>query len=609
MKNNVDYEVLDPLGKRNATENRSASVDFPYKLFLIGQIKKYQNNIFRLGASAISESILLKFGVYIEPNECEKLIRENSSIFKENNLYGFFAVVAIVAGLAINSGSLFVCIMFVVVFPLVINFYNEASIFIRIFLKFDKKKLIPTAVSDPALLKSTAIVIASRNEPFEVAKMTLDSALALLYPAHKKEIIVVDNSDINFPDYEKWKNYVESFSKDDSPLKDYGRVVFIHREGTEGFKPRNLDIALANVTSELILYLDVDSTVLADTLLRINPMFLRDDHLGFVQLHAVPTNVKGKSSLALVQGIRNYFLRLETVFYTHSAHCLFYGHNAIWRTKAVREIGCCLEYHNDEVVVTEDLSMSFRARFKGYYGVGAWLESGEWVPESMRETEAMWLRWTVGTYQVYAKHFTKIENLKKFTLQELMGWFQHIGVLINYGLLPFYVVFGLMLNSTLLMSIAVLGLLPEVIQAFGAYFKLSLDGMKSYKKILSVYSSFLILGTFINWVRCVGLLRYLTGKKQGWTPTGKSNEGEISFFEVIHQRLLFLLFGVGCFLYSIFSLIYVTDSAVEVFLTALCGLYGLNTILAVVLFGASRMQEDSKMAANQSRIDDIKNFY
>ena len=36
---------------------------------------------------------------------------------------------------------------------------------------------------------------------------------------------------------------------------------FIHRKGTEGFKPRNLDIAMENVSFDYVLFLDADSTL------------------------------------------------------------------------------------------------------------------------------------------------------------------------------------------------------------------------------------------------------------------------------------------------------------------------------------------------------------
>jgi len=610
MKNISDVKVSSENDNKVVVLNDGVeSIDLSYKLFMISlAFKNKKINIYGNGES-ISEAIFSSSGFYISPKECEKIISDYSFLLKRNSGYILFTCVTAVLFLLSNSEGLSSFnYLGILLLPLIYNFCNEINTFIRLF-SLSPGKLMPAVVSDPELLGSTAIIIASRNEPFYVAKMTFDSALAMTYPFGKKEIIVVDNSDINFDDYAKWKSYVESHGYEGGAYQDGIRVVFIHREGTEGFKPRNLDIALKEVSSDYILYLDVDSTVQKDTLLRIAPIFCRDPRLGFIQLHTVPTNTKGKSSLSLTQSLRNYFLRLETVFYAHTSHSLFFGHNAIWRTNVVREIGDCLEYYKDEVVVTEDLSMSFRARFKGYYGIGAWYESGEWVPESMRETEAMWLRWTVGTYQVYAKHFTTIENFKKFSAREMIGWVQHLGILASYGILPLCAIGGLIFNSNVLMLMVALGMLPEIIQGSCAYFKLSLGGMKPIKKLILCYSSFLILGSFINWIRCVGLIRFLIGKKQGWVPTGKTGEGLISIMDVLRERWFFLLFGAVCFTCSIYSLVYVADQAANIILIAICGLYGFNCLAAVYLFGRSRMQEDAKTAVGYGDINGNTNFY
>lgn len=610
MKNFSEEELLSKReNKEIVLSDNSEPIDLSYKLFLISWACKTNKIGFRAGGEKISEAIFFAHGIYISPKECEKIINEYSFLLKKDNGYALFLGVTIVLLLLSSSDGLSLFnYLSVILIPLIFNFCNEIVTFIKLFF-LDPGKLIPAVVTDPEMLGSTAVILASRNEPFYVAKMTFDSALALTYPFGKKEIIVVDNSDINFDDYVKWKNYVESHSYEGRAYRAGVRVVFIHREGTEGFKPRNLDIALKEVSSEFILYMDVDSTVQNDTLLRIAPMFCRDKQMGFIQLHTVPTNTKGKSSLSLTQSLRNYFLRLETVFYTHASHSLFFGHNAIWRTNVVREIGDCLEYYKNEVVVTEDLSMSFRARFKGYYGIGAWLESGEWVPESMRETEAMWLRWTVGTYQVYAKHFITFENLKKFSMQEAIGWIQHLGILVSYGILPLCAIVGLITNSNVLMLMVALGMLPEIIQGCGAYFKLSLGGIKPIKKLFVCYSSFLILSSFINWIRCKGLIRFVTRKKQGWVPTGKTVEGVISILDVLKERWLFLLFGMTCFFYCIYSLVYVADQAFNMILVSICGLYGLNCIAAVCLFGVSRMQESAKTAVLYGNINGNTNFY
>lgn len=603
---NMDYLR----SKRETIEPRKEKplVDLSYKLFLIKDAIKNTGD--RYNFEEISEFILLKKGIYISSEECLKITKKYSFLIrKSNHITMFFSLVTVsLIFYLITDRSLLFFIVALALFPLVFNFFTEVKIFSNL-LFFNPKELTPALTTDLDSLKTVSIVIASRNEPFEVAKMTFDSAFSLVYPDYKKEIVVVDNSDTSFSDYLLWKNYVESFGTGGQRRVEGIHVAFIHRDGVDGFKPRNLDIALDHVAGEFILYLDIDSTVHQDALLRTIHLFERDCSLGFMQLFTTPTNAKGKSSLALVQSLRNYFLRLETAYCAHTMQNLFYGHNAIWRTEVVRAMGSCLEYHRGMVVVTEDLSMSFRASFNGYYGIGVWLESGEWVPESMRETEAMWLRWTFGTYQVYAKYFTKLENLKQFKTHEIIGWLQHFGTLLNYGLLPFYIGLGLFFNSNLLMLMVFLSLLPEVVQSVSAYFNLSLNNMPRIKKIGACYSAFLALGSFVNWVRCKGLIRFIVRKKQGWRPTGKSTEGEISLYRVLSENIGFLIFGASCLFYSAYLLVYVSHGLINNFLIFICAIYGLNHLIAVFLFGKSSMQEDTATAVIQGDIKNFSGFY
>lgn len=594
-------EVIGPVG--------DACESVRNKLLLVCNSCRKHSEKRRTG-SLLSKRILEDNNVYISPDECTGLLKRLPFFTNRSRIICITMSFVTAMWVFYASGTYSaVSLLFVLaLLPLILSFFSHATTMAGL-LTFDPRQLLPPLAGTTEALDRAAVIIVSRNEPFEVAKMTFDSALSLDYPLGKLEIIVVDNSDCRFPEYLAWKDYVESFCENGFRSISGIRVVFVHREGTEGFKPRNLDIALNQVSADYILYLDVDSTVHKDTLMRIIPMFKNDESLGFVQLHTAPTNAKDESPLALTQSLRNYFLRLETLLNTYISHSLFYGHNAVWRTSVVREMGDCLEYHRDEVVVTEDISMSFRARFLGYHGVGACLESGEWVPETMRDTEAMWLRWTVGTYQVYSKHFRDLKNLKKLRKSEIAGWLQHVGVLVNYGLLPIYLVLGLVLNSTLLMSMAALSFLPEFVQVFCAFHKLSLDGMKPIPKIMKLYSSFLVLGAFINWVKCVGLLRYLARLKQGWVPTGKATEGDISFYTVLSERWAFLLFGVGCLSYSLFLLAFRTEGVIESVLVAACGIHGFNSILSVVLFGRSSMHEDPKSAVSRSNIKKYDGFY
>lgn len=122
-----------------------------------------------------------------------------------------------------------------------------------------------------------SIVITTRNEPFDVCKLIFDSAYNLDYPKEKLEIVVVDNSDLSHQDFVRWQQYVNQHN-----MLDEISYKFIHRSGTEGFKPRNLDIAMQYVCLDYVLFLDADSTLSENALKVALSEFKRNSKLGFV---------------------------------------------------------------------------------------------------------------------------------------------------------------------------------------------------------------------------------------------------------------------------------------------------------------------------------------
>ena len=583
--------------------------DSCHKLFLICDVFRDDPKINKKDCDLISKKILQKHGIQLSPAECASLINKYwSLVYRPYGLCIFLAIYTGISFSLLSERYILSSIIAVIFIPLLFTFYAEIIISIhRLFLK--EKTLIPSSCDDYRYLGTVAVVLVSRNEPFDVAKMTFDSAMTMAYPEGKKEIIVVDNSDIAVDDYVRWKDYVELYA-DGGALQTEGiAVVFVHRDGVEGFKPRNLDIALSYVNSEYIFYLDIDSTVLEDTLLRVVPIMQRDQSLAFAQLQAVSTNFCTSSMLTMANSIQSFKLRFDSIFLAYSSHTLFYGHNAIWRTSAVREMGDCLEYYRDEVVVTEDLSMSLRALFCGHYGVGVWLSSGEWVPESMRETEGMWLRWTIGTYQVYANYIRNIKQFKKIKTVEMIGWSQHLLQLINSGLVPVYVLGGLIFNSKILMIMAAIELVSQFLQLAGAMFKLSLGGMAFVKKLRICYCGTFVLSSFINWMKIKGLYRLIFGKKQGWKPTGKGPVESLSVFQVVKERCGFISYGLVCLSSCFYSLLNNTVGYLDTVLVTLCGLYGAHCLAAVFLFGIAKITEKTNLDKTRVDVEEAVDFY
>ena len=51
-----------------------------------------------------------------------------------------------------------------------------------------------------------------------------------------------------------------------------GTVKFIHRDGTWGYKPYNLDLAMKQIDSDYVFLLDADSTLTFDALKASEPL-------------------------------------------------------------------------------------------------------------------------------------------------------------------------------------------------------------------------------------------------------------------------------------------------------------------------------------------------
>ncbi|PCK08246.1 MAG: hypothetical protein COA42_10270 [Alteromonadaceae bacterium] len=583
----------------------SYKLDRSAKLYLVE--KTIKNHPF-WGADKVSCYLKETKNVAIDVAECRELISKYN-LFSIGSYMRIAAatVLAVMLVFWAQLPSLTGFLLGVFFFPFVFNLLIEANLARKV-LTFYPEELVPDASCMHDALPSVAVVIPSCNEPFSVAKMTFDSAYLLSYPSHLKEIIVVDNSDNDFADFSRWKDYVESFQSQNGNVAESVKVTFIHRATRDGFKPQNLDVAIAAVDSECVLFLDIDSTLREDSLLRVVPQFELDETLGFIQLHTYPTNTTGGSILAMAQGISGYLQRLYLVMNTHGGFPLFFGHNAVWRTKAVRDIGSVLEEHNGEVVIAEDFSMSLRALQCGYQGKSAWVDSGEWVPVSMQETETMWLRWTAGTFQVFSKHVLSLKKMRLMNGFELAGCAQHMALQVNYGLIPIYIVLGLIFMWQPLMYLVAISMIPQLFKMLSICLTLSLGGMSMGGKIKQSLFALFVLTAFKTWVRCIGMLNYFSNRELGWKPTGKDCEDEVSWFDVFKFHYGKSLFAVGVLAYSGYLLSGGLD-IINTVLVLICGFWSLNLLSAVVFFGRSRMKKSPEMAVQTDHIQNYKNYY
>ena len=258
-------------------------------------------------------------------------------------------------------------------------------------------------------LPSVTVQVAIRHEPFPLLKRTIDNLVALQYPHERLEIQIIDNSD------------QESSCRDVKSYCDLHGVTFIHRDGTEGFKARNLNIGLRKAKGDFLLVLDADSTVEPQTLLKVMPYFMADPKLGYIQMRAHAIN----KSLNLLTRILAMNIRA-----TQRVHDLldrhgfarFDGRNGIIRREALLEIGGWPE------LVSEDFVASIRMRLLGYRGrFISHVDTTEDVPENMTELIRQRRKWSNGTSEVVGMHALAILRSPYLCFSEKFNLFQVMG--------------------------------------------------------------------------------------------------------------------------------------------------------------------------------------
>ncbi|BCD89896.1 hypothetical protein fh0823_00350 [Francisella halioticida] len=222
------------------------------------------------------------------------------------------------------ESSIIYKILIFVTMPLIFQMYYKLVLCIQYLTFKEPTQEIDNSFSENQL-PGCSVLIATRNEPFDVCKLTFDSANQLHYSAHKKQIIVVDNSDLNHQDLEQWRNYVEK----QNTLNPDTEYKFIHRNSTVGFKPKNLDIGMEYLNQPYVILLDADSTLKADTLKRVMPEFIKDKKLRFASLLIKGTN-DNSSLFAKICCMSQNMLRYTMSLIGHRGFSIFQGHNSIW---------------------------------------------------------------------------------------------------------------------------------------------------------------------------------------------------------------------------------------------------------------------------------------
>ncbi|OGG62016.1 hypothetical protein A3C21_00805 [Candidatus Kaiserbacteria bacterium RIFCSPHIGHO2_02_FULL_59_21] len=234
-----------------------------------------------------------------------------------------------------------------------------------------------SAAPEPAL-PSAAIVVPCFNEERGVAS-TLESLLALEYPAGRLELIVVDDGS---------RDRTLAIARSLEGVRRGIPVRVFAKEN--GGKHTAMNLALEHTNAELIGCLDADSVVDARALRRIARVFENRE------VAAVTPGIHVRAPETILQHMQNVEYRLSVFnrFMLSALGSAFVapGPFSVFRASVVRELGGWRHGHS-----TEDMELALRIQAAGHLianAPGAAVHTT--APRTLRQLFNQRVRWTYG---------------------------------------------------------------------------------------------------------------------------------------------------------------------------------------------------------------------
>lgn len=261
----------------------------------------------------------------------------------------------------------------------------------------------------PKRYPSVSVLVPCWNEEKTIAG-TVDSLLALEYPAEKLEIIVVDDGSTD-----RTREIAEALAQ------KHPQVKFFHKEN--GGKYTALNWGIEHSTGELVGCLDADSFVAPDALVEMVKRF--EDDSAIMALTPAMKVYRPSKLLELMQAVEYTFgIFYKKMFDNISAVNVLPGPFSIYRRAAFDQIGMFRHAHN-----TEDMEIAFRLHAHGLKIANAHTAFVyTTVPSTVRALIKQRTRWSQGFLQ----------NSKDYRYMYFNPRFGHFGMLVlPFGLAAF----------------------------------------------------------------------------------------------------------------------------------------------------------------------------
>jgi hypothetical protein len=329
----------------------------------------------------------------------------------------------------------------------------------------------------------------------------------------------------------------------------WGRpLVVLRRPVREGGKPGAVNYVLSHVSDDaaFVLLADNDSTAVdAAALCKAVPLF-DDPRVAAVQFRNVGLSAEGDGR---VNGILRKAIEVFDLFAWHQSRHgipLFFGHNAVLRTAALKSAGGLTPG-----IFADDIELSIRLmRGGGTILYAPDISFGETHPTSYAAFRKRAYKWAFGCGQIVRGHLAPALRDPRLTLSQKLGLLEFVGFYAMHAALIAY-----------LMLVAVV--LPLVLgSAPGGSLALFLGGSAIIAAIfLPSFAYFVRCGRLSEWwpfaLVCAvvygsvafasarGLVDGIAGRRRRWVPTNLAGEGKgIPAATILESTFGLMLFAV-----------------------------------------------------------------
>lgn len=330
---------------------------------------------------------------------------------------------------------------------------------------------VPLSEFDRESLPTVDVFIPTYNEPEDVVKITVASAVQMDYPKEKFRVHILDDGGtLNRRNNPATASAAWERHRQMTRLAGELGVNYITREDNSHAKAGNINNALKHTGAELVLILDSDHVPTRDFLQKTVGWFLKDSKLFLVQtphFFINPTPVeKQLSEFSGIPGENDMFYRVIHLGLDSWNASYFCGSAAVLRRSCLEESGGI-----SGQTITEDAETSFLLHSKGYNSV--YVEeplSCGLSPDTFDDYISQRTRWAQGMTQLlilnnplFSKGLTLPQRLCYFN--SCFFWLFGFSRIIFYLAPAAFLLFGLKIYHATLAQVIVYTV-PHVICTF-----------------------------------------------------------------------------------------------------------------------------------------------